>query len=392
MKIQSMKTVIKIAQVLVAVLFIVSGLVKANDPLGLAYKMEEFFELWNGSLAAGSFFLKSPLMALFDFLRSQSLALSIIMITLEIVAGVALLIGWKKRLVLYLLLILIIFFTFLTGYAYLSGKFTNCGCFGDCLPISPFTSFLKDIALLVLIVALLAGQRHIRPLYAPGAGTVLLVSSLVLSLALQWYVLNYLPLVDCLPFKKGNNVAEQMKPPAGSIPDSVAIRFIYEKDGKRYEFAPESLPADFSTYKFIDRVDKVVRKGNAEPKLKGFSLTSASGEDAAASVLQQSFALVLFCLEDDDLSWMNGFKSVADEAAKNHIPVYIAAPSIKAWEPLFDKAGIRNAQLFSADFTVLRTVARTNPTLLVLKAGTVVKKYSRNKLPEAGKDLSAGKL
>src|SRR3712207_3148640 len=115
-----MKGTVTAARVLVGILFIISGLVKANDPLGLSYKMQEFFEIWNTSLAVGNFFLKAPLIALFTFLNAYSLFLSIAMIVLEIMAGVALLIGWQKKGVLLLLSLLILFFTFLTGYAYAS--------------------------------------------------------------------------------------------------------------------------------------------------------------------------------------------------------------------------------------------------------------------------------
>ena len=146
-----MKAIINIARVIVGVLFIFSGLVKANDPLGLGYKMQEFFEIWNEGLAKSSFFLAHPLANLFDFLHAHSLALSVIMIAFEIIAGVALLLGWRMKLFSWLLLLLIVFFTFLTGYAFLSGKFKNCGCFGDCLPITPLTSFLKDVVLTILI-------------------------------------------------------------------------------------------------------------------------------------------------------------------------------------------------------------------------------------------------
>src|SRR5881394_1338531 len=142
-----MKLLVNIIRILVGLLFIFSGLVKANDPLGLAYKMEEYFELWN--LAA---------------LNSIALWLSIIVIAFEIIAGIALLLGWQMRLFSWLLLLLIIFFTFLTGYAYFSGKFTNCGCFGDCIPITPKTSFLKDVVLTVLIVFLFANRKNIRPI------------------------------------------------------------------------------------------------------------------------------------------------------------------------------------------------------------------------------------
>src|SRR4051794_9027008 len=140
-----MKKFLFVIRWIVGVLFIFSGLVKANDPLGLSYKMQEFFEIWNEGLGKGSFALNHLLIGLFDFLHAHSLALSVIMIAFEIIAGVALLLGWRMKLFSWLLLLLIVFFTFLTGYAFLSGKFKNCGCFGDCLPITPLTSFLKDV-------------------------------------------------------------------------------------------------------------------------------------------------------------------------------------------------------------------------------------------------------
>src|ERR1700680_1179593 len=130
-------TFLNTARLLVGILFIFSGLVKADDPLGLSYKMQEFFEVWN-----------------FHWLDNYTLAFSIIMIVFEIVAGVAILLGWKMKLFSWLLLLLIIFFTFLTGYAYLSGKVRECGCFGDCIPLTAAESFFKDLLLTVLIVFL----------------------------------------------------------------------------------------------------------------------------------------------------------------------------------------------------------------------------------------------
>src|SRR4051812_22698364 len=123
-----MNKTINITRILVGALFIFSGLVKANDPLGLSYKMKEFFELWNVGLLQSHFFMKNILVNFFQFWHDHSLSLSVFMIAFEIIAGVALLLGWRMKLFSWLLLILIVFFTFLTGYAYLSGKFTNCGC------------------------------------------------------------------------------------------------------------------------------------------------------------------------------------------------------------------------------------------------------------------------
>ena len=168
-----MKAVVNLVRIIVGVLFIFSGLVKAIDPLGLSYKMQEFFELWN--------------MTQFN---SWTLLLSILMNAFEIIAGFALLLGWRIRLFMWLLLLLILFFTFLTGYAYLSGKFKNCGCFGDCIPISPLTSFLKDILLTILIAFLFWQKDKIRPLFSEKSNTWIMFLVTVLSFGLEWYSLS----------------------------------------------------------------------------------------------------------------------------------------------------------------------------------------------------------
>src|SRR5476649_283806 len=124
------RTVLVIIRWFVGLLFIFSGLIKANDPLGLSYKMQEFFEVWGWS-----------------GLHGYTLALAFIMNVFEILAGVAVIIGWRMKLFSWLLLLLIIFFTFLTGYALFSGKIKTCGCFGDCLPLTPAQSFGKDLLL-----------------------------------------------------------------------------------------------------------------------------------------------------------------------------------------------------------------------------------------------------
>ncbi|HVF80317.1 MAG TPA: BT_3928 family protein [Flavisolibacter sp.] len=368
-----MKIFVRLVQIFVGVLFIISGLVKANDPMGLSFKMQEFFELWSAGFRPGSFIANS-----LSAMHKSSLALSIAMITLEIVAGVALLIGWKKKFVLWLLLLLIIFFTFLTGYAYLSGKFTNCGCFGDCLPITPLTSFIKDIGLLLMILFLLIGRNYIAAVFSSKINAAALIASLLFSLGLQWYVLNYLPIADCLPFKKGNNIPDQMKAPPGSRPDSIAIKYIYEKGGKRFEWSANELPADFTTYKYIDRVDRVVRKGNAEPPIKGFTLVGVSGEDSTQAVLEQPFAVLIFSLEFTDERWLTYSRPLFDQAKSSHIPLYIVSGNLAEAKKEFEEAGIQGLQYFNTDFTVVRTVARTTPTILFLKRGTIVQKFSRN--------------
>jgi len=377
------------------VLFIFSGLIKANDPLGLSYKMKEFFEKWNEGLEQGSFFLKDILINLFQFLHDHSLSLSVFMIAFEILAGVALLLGWRMKLFSWLLLLLILFFTFLTGYAFYSGKFTNCGCFGDCIPITPKTSFLKDIALTVLILFLFKYRKNIRPYFSSTTNFWIMTAVTVFSFGLQWYVLNYLPLLDCLPFKKGNIISEKMKPPPGSVPDSFAIRFVYEKNGKQFEFSPAELPADLNAYTFKDRVDKLVRKGNAEPPIKGFSLSgrefidSTNGKekrnDSTSIILSQPYCFLLFCenFSTPVKDWQKDFEELISIASQKGIPAYIVTASLNEAAIALRKTPFSNLQVFECDFTAIRTAARTNPCLYLLKQGTVINKWSYKKISQA---------
>jgi len=374
----SMTTIIRI---LVGILFIVSGLVKANDPLGLSYKMEEFFEVWTASLQAGSFFAKDALIGLFQWMHGKALGFSVLMIALEIIAGVALLLGLWRRWVLWGLMLLILFFTFLTGYAYLSGKFRSCGCFGDCLPITPLTSFFKDIALLMLIVWLIAFQQHIRPLFSRRISLLLFTLSVLFSFGMQWYFLKHLPAVDCLPYKKGKNITEQMKIPAGALQDSFALKFIYEKAGKRYDFDVSELPADIGTYTFIDREQKLVRKGNAEAPIKGFVLMDTEGGDRTAEILAEPRAVLVFALHYRNLQdWLPVFRELYQQARSRNVPFFLVSPDAAQGRVLLNSAGLSEVAVLSCDNTAVRTAARSNPAFYLIEKGTIADKAA---YPEA---------
>jgi uncharacterized membrane protein YphA (DoxX/SURF4 family) len=386
-----MKIAINVIRVFVGAVFIFSGLVKANDPLGTAYKMEEYFEVWNSDLATSTFFLKDALTNLFHFLNEHTLFLSVTMNAFEIIAGAALLFGWRMKLFSWLLLLLMIFFTILTGYTYATGNPKNCGCFGDCIKITPEYSFYKDILLSALILVILFGRKHIKPLFASRLNTGLMFLVTLFSFGLQWYALKYLPPVDCLPFKRGNSIPEKMKMPANAVPDSIAMTFVYEKQGQKVEFTADKFPDDFndSVYKFIDRYDRLVRKGeNNEPPIKGFSLLGESVQDTTSgteskndlteAVLASSRALLVFFIElpGESPSWKNELLSTYAEAKKKGIPFYFVTSNRTEGLPVFTKMGFDNPQVVSCDFTLIRTAARVSPTLYLLKTGTVEGKWS----------------
>jgi len=359
-----MKILITISRILVGLLFIFSGLIKANDPHGLSYKMQEFFELWG-----------------MEKFNSWTLVFSVLMNAFEIIAGFALLLGWRIRLFIWLLLLLILFFTFLTGYAYLSGKVRECGCFGDCIPLTAGQSFSKDLILLVLILFLFFVQRRIKPLLSQAANIALLVVATVLSVAFQWYVLIHLPAVDCLPYRAGTNMPEKMKAPPGSIPDSTVITMIYNKNGQQVEIVGNNFPADFDdSYKFVSRYDKLVRKGNAEPAIKDFVLLTEAGTDTTQAVLEQEgFKIFIFTkeLEEYPAPWVKEFSLIYTMAKAKHIPLYFITGNYDNVVDWTRKAGIiEGVSILKCDGVAIKTAARANPTLYLLKKGTILKKWS----------------
>jgi len=380
-----MKIAINIIRIFVGLLFIFSGLVKANDPLGTAYKMEEYFEVWNR----------------FHFLNDHTLFLSITMNAFEIIAGAALLLGWRMKLFSWLLLLLLIFFTILTGYTYKTGNPKNCGCFGDCIKITSEFSFYKDLLLSALILVILFARKHIKPLFSPGLNTGLMFLVTVFSFGLQWYSLRYLPPVDCLPFKKGNSIPEKMKLPANAVPDSIVMTFVYEKQGQKTEFTADKFPADFndSLYKFVDRYDKIVRKGrNNEPPIKGFSLmgpkiADSTGvetiSDSTGVILAQPRSLLLFNtdLPGKSPAWKNDLLAVYEQANKKGIPFYFVTNNRDSAIIVYSQMGIKNINVLSCDFTAIRTAARSNPTLYLLNNGVVRDKWSYANFDEAAKAI-----
>jgi uncharacterized membrane protein YphA (DoxX/SURF4 family) len=357
------KTFLNTARLLVGILFIFSGLIKANDPLGLSYKMQEFFEVWN-----------------MPTLDAYTLGFSIVMIVFEILAGVAVILGWHMRLFAWLLLLLIIFFSFLTGYAVISGKVRECGCFGNCIPLQAMGSFIKDLILLLLIAVLFIYRNEINTRLSSRSSLIILALTFVFSFAIQWYALRYLPMVDCLPFKKNANIFEKMKPPPGAVPDSSIIHFVYEKNHKTMEYTADGLPADLdSSYTFIKRYEKLIRKGNAEPEIKDFSLISSSGSDSTLQILgRPGYQLMLISRSfPSSEAWDKTFLLLYTLAKSKNIPVILVTSNRTEGENWLNKNALSNdISVFGCDATAVKTAARADPTLYLLKKASILDKWS----------------
>ncbi len=363
-----MRIIVNIARIIVGVLFIFSGLVKANDPLGLSYKMQEFFEVWGNYSALHSLML---------WLNDYALAFSLIMITLEVIVGVAILLGRGVRFFSWLLLLLIIFFTFLTGYAVLSGKIRTCGCFGDCIPLTAMQSFIKDIALFVLILIIFFGAKYIRPLFKGTLSFVIICVTLLLLVSFQWQVLKHMPLIDCLPYKKGNNILELRKMPADAVADKMDFKFVYEKNGEKKEFNKDQLPD--STWTFVSRKDVVIEQGkNNEPPIKDFFLNTISGSDSTEAILNNPGEYYFFFIKDatkDTTHWMENFRNLYSFAKEKNRPIIIIASQASVDQQFFNEKNNFNVPIVGCDATALKTAARTDPSLYLMKGPIVQHKW-----------------
>jgi uncharacterized membrane protein YphA (DoxX/SURF4 family) len=356
-----MKILVTIARILVGGLFIFSGLVKAIDPKGLAFKMQEFFEVW------GRDGFLPTLMKTFD---EYALSFSIIMITLEVLVGVALLVGWRKKMTTVLLLLLMLFFTFLTSFVLFTGKIKACGCFGDCIPLTPQQTFTKDIILLVLILFILFNLKHITAIAKPITTGLIVLAATGLTLFLQWYVLRNLPLVDCLPYKKGNNIIELRKMPENAIQDKFEYSFVYEKDGLQKEFKSS---AD-SSWTFKERKQTLVQKGsNNIPLINDFTLSTESGTDSTEDILNTKGEYYLLYVKDMDnypTNWKGDISLLQNLQKSNKKVFVITAQTFKAM-----KLPLPEITYLTCDATVLKTVARVNPTLYVMDGAVVKNKF-----------------
>jgi hypothetical protein len=203
---------------------------------------------------------------------------------------------------------------------------------------------------------------------------MIILFSLIGATALQFYVLKYLPIVDCLPYKQGNNIQQQMQVPTGAIPDSFAMHFIYQKNGKEINFDQNNFPADFdSSYLYVSRKDELVKKGNGlRAPISDFSLRTESDNDTTA-LLFETPKYVMILAKDFDAyqEWEATIKNIIDKSAKQKIPVVLVTADAKT-----ASEKIQNIPILKCDGTVLKTAARVTPTIFLMEGAQIHRKYS----------------
>lgn len=368
-----------ISRILVGALFIFSGFIKANDPLGFSYKLKEYFEVFQADTG----------MAFFEMFAHIALPLAIIICASEIILGIMLLIGFKRDLTLWLLFTQIAFFTFLTFYSACYNKVTHCGCFGDFLKLKPWESFWKDIALLVLITLLFSGKENIKETFAPMASGALFTLGVILALWFPIYAYRNLPPLDFRAYAPGMNIKDNMKAGLDYQPAIYESGFVYEnlKTGEKKEFTMKNYPwQDTLNWKWSATATILIKDAINPPKITDFKVSSLEQIDLTDSVLNDknySFWLIAYDLnetKDDEklMAQINDFYTLVAKDKFNFI-AFTASGSkeIDAFKHKYN--ALYNFVI--VDQTVLKTMIRSNPGLMLIKNGIVVMNWHHNNLP-----------
>ncbi len=362
-----MKIAAQISRYLVGLVFIFSGLIKLNDPVGTQIKLEEYFEVFAQDL---------PFMQVFFHgLVPFALYIAVFLCVAEVVLGVALLLRYKPKATIFFLLLIIIFFSFLTFYSAYFNKVTDCGCFGDAIKLKPWTSFLKDLILLVLIIVIMINQRFIKPL--PTGLFVALAT--VGSLGLAFYAITHLPPIDMLPYKIGNSIPEQMKPS-----EPYKFEYVFEKDGKTHRFS--TFPDD-TTYIYKDMI--TLNEDKARPKITDYRVWNDSTDFTQESFQGNKLILIIKSLKDINTAAFPTIRKTIEGLEGSNVETYIFTSVGSADIENFLREQQLDVPYFFADATVLKTISRSNPGLWLLSDGVVKGKWHYNDTPDAATVIKA---
>jgi len=360
---------------IVGLLFIFSGLIKANDPLGFGYKLQEYFEVFH-----------------IAFLNDFATVFAILLCAIEIVLGALLLLGIRSRNVASGLLSTIIFFTFLTFYSAFFKVVTSCGCFGDAIPLTPWQSFSKDIVLLVMILYIFKKRNEIMPFISSKKVQNWIIGFVVLiSLGFGLYTYNFLPILDFLPYKLGNNIPELMIMPPGVPQDVYQITYTLKnkvtgetKSLTDKEYLSSGIWKDKNWEITGDPESKLIKKG-FEVKIKDLKITDSQGTDYNTEIIENPYynlLIVAYDLSKTDLNGIGNLNAIAINAAENFNirTVFLTSNSAQDAEA-FSKKNKLVMEIFYADAIPLKSMVRANPGVLLLKNGTVVNKWHFHNLP-----------
>ena len=362
------RLIASISRILLGLVFIFSGVVKAIDPLGTVYKIEDYLK------AFGGFFTELLPMA-----EVAAWAL----IILELLLGVCMVLNIRTQWTAWVSLLFYLVMTPLTLYIALTNPVSDCGCFGDAVVLTNWQTFWKNVVLIILAIILVVCRKHTRQLWSNWMEVVLTVLTIVAAVAFMTWTRLHLPLKDFRPYKVGNHLPTLMEYPDDAEPDVYEYSFVYEKDGVEQTFTLENYPKGDSTWTFVRSNSKLIKKGY-EPPIHDFEIINAEGEDLTWDILESEEPVTLVVMYDlkkaDKKQMAKVVNLLGDEAMRqegDEAGVYILTGS--GTDDIINfclEYPALSDCICTCDPVTLKTIVRANPGAIVVQNGTVIDKYN----------------
>ncbi|MBF1532260.1 MAG: triose-phosphate isomerase [Prevotella salivae] len=363
--------IVNLCRIIVAVTFIFSGFVKAIDPIGTQYKLQDYL----GAIGIAGILPNWTLLAVAVFLAA-----------IEFCIGIFLLFAIQRRLISKLTVAFMVFMTMVTVWIVVADPVKDCGCFGDALHLTNTETLIKNIVLLVCSLIIMYRPLAMFRFVSKSNQWIVTNYTIVFILVSSGLSLYYLPIFDFRPYHIGVNIPRGMEIPKGAKLPQFKTTFIMEKNGQRKEFTLDNYPD--ASWKFIDSKTVQTSEGYIPP-IHDFSITdNKTGLDLTNSVLGHkgyTFLLIAPHLETADDSNFGDIDRLYEYAQSYDIPFYcLTASTTKAIKRWIDLTGAEYPFCITDD-AVLKTIIRSNPGLLLLKDGTIINKWSHNNLPNEAK-------
>ncbi len=367
MDIQTKQAIHRIARLLLGALFIFSGIVKCIDPTGGAIKIEDYFIAWG--------WLDAP--------WGLCMTLSLIQNIVEFTAGFMLVCGAFIEISSLITLLFMIFFTPLTLYIALANPVSDCGCFGDAFKITNWQTFGKNIVFLALAILVFAWRKidgKGDKIWKQAAMTVM---GVVVALLVSIKGITDEPIIDFRPYAVGTDIKASMTIPEDAPATEYKTTFILEKDGVQKEFDENNYPYEDSTWVYIDSKSEVIKEGYVPP-IADFTFTSADGDEMSDFILNSTSPIFLAIspqLKNADEEQLAKVGEQFKLAQEHGFDFFVATASTQADYFLADSIAGVALNYLAADETMLKTITRSNPGLIVIQNGVIVAKYNLNHMP-----------
>ncbi|MGE0587872.1 MAG: BT_3928 family protein [Cyclobacteriaceae bacterium] len=355
------------SRIFVGGLFIFSGLIKLNDPVGTQIKMEEYFEVF--AMDFGSFF---------HVFIPWALEIGMILIVLEVALGFAVLLYYRMNITMWVMLGLMVFFTFLTFYSAYFNKVTDCGCFGDAIKLTPWESFYKDIILMVFVLHLFRYRKNYQSPLRTMEGHTVIGAVVLISLFLGVYAVRHLPFIDFRAYKVGNLIPQQMIPEEQPI-----IEYLFDKDGE--EVASQQFLSADDGYKYVS--SRVLNEDKITPKITDYLVTSPEGEDMTQyTFVGNKLMIVMYDVAKASADNIGAITNLTKEL-EGKVDCFVLTSSGAEQMEAFRHEHQLAVPYYYADATVLKTILRSNPGIALWKNGLVLGNWHHNDTPTASEVL-----